>query len=274
MDLAPEVEVGVLEALERLVEEGAVDQHVDAAQLGRGRRRQPGAGSASVTSVGTVSAVPPPASISPATSFRYDSVRAASTTRAPSRANACAIAWPRPGPIPDTIATLPSTSTFAPPWVRVFERAERYRSWASAASTTGDGVRRHGTRGSRGTTAAVPTPGPPPFAGSSPAPRRSSPTSTRSSPSATPRAASSTRARPPRRCSATGPTSSCGWARSLALVHADDTARVHSALPAGADRRGHHRRHGVPGPAPQQRHDVAARGERSPACCTTPASRA
>ncbi len=61
-----------------------------------------------VTSVGTASARPPAALIAAATSAICWRVRAASTTAAPSRANASAIARPMPRPAPVTIATWPS----------------------------------------------------------------------------------------------------------------------------------------------------------------------
>ena len=66
--------------------------------------------SSSVISVGTTSERPPAASTSAEISLSRDSVRAASTTRAPCAAARRQIARPSPGPTPDTTTTLSSRS--------------------------------------------------------------------------------------------------------------------------------------------------------------------
>jgi hypothetical protein len=91
--------------------------------------------SSSVRSVGTTSARRPAAVTFPATSVRYDSVRAASTTSAPIWAARTASAWPSPGPIPATSTTFSASST-AQPSIRVAVAACRtvMRSRQAAAS--------------------------------------------------------------------------------------------------------------------------------------------
>ena len=63
----------------------------------------------SVTSPLAVAASPPPSPIFAAVSSALDSLRSATTTRAPSRANASADARPIPDPPPVTRATFPSS---------------------------------------------------------------------------------------------------------------------------------------------------------------------
>src|SRR5215470_4054918 len=72
------------------------------------------AAASSVMSAGTASARRPSAVTSLATSSRRPAVRAASTTSAPSRAQASAIDRPRPGPTPETTATVPASSAISP----------------------------------------------------------------------------------------------------------------------------------------------------------------
>ncbi len=67
----------------------------------------------------TGSASAPRDSISAATLSTLDGVRAARTTRAPSRAHARAASRPIPGPIPEIIATRPSSKVTFPPSQRI-----------------------------------------------------------------------------------------------------------------------------------------------------------
>jgi hypothetical protein len=90
---------------------------------------------ASPTSVGTTRVRPPSFSIPSATSSRARWSRAASTTAAPARANACAVTAPMPRLAPAIRATLPASGG-----VRVVSELVMFASpplWSRAVSAPG-----------------------------------------------------------------------------------------------------------------------------------------